>query len=192
MDRKYANFKKLTPLKNLLMLLVITNICGRLLLHPPNVTPSISLSLLSGIYFSYYTGYFSCLISNFISDLLLHNIMDYSIFGNWSFFTYSGFLAISYLGSKITSLNIRNITVCILISSFSFWVWTNFGVWLLDHLYPQNLFGLLMCYKLALPFLKNAILGDLFWMLIIFTLGLRLVGNNTTFFNAYRLPLKYY
>jgi len=40
---------------------------------------------------------------------------------------------------------------------------TNFGHWLIDPVYAKNLVGLTQCYVAALPFFRNAILGDLFY-----------------------------
>ena len=48
----------------------------------------------------------------------------------------------------------------VLLSSISFFVITNFGVWLLG--YPKTWTGLAECYTLALPFFRN-LMGDLFY-----------------------------
>lgn len=44
-----------------------------------------------------------------------------------------------------------------------FWIWTNFGVWLVSGMYPHSLTGLVTCYFLALPFLKNSIIAAIVW-----------------------------
>ncbi|MFI6423510.1 DUF6580 family putative transport protein [Promicromonospora sp. NPDC050880] len=45
--------------------------------------------------------------------------------------------------------------------SLWFFAWTNFGVWLMDGLYPQTLDGLLASYVAGLPFLRTMLLGNL-------------------------------
>ncbi len=52
--------------------------------------------------------------------------------------------------------------------SFSFYLITNFGVWLMGNYYPKNAAGLLESYIAGLPFLQNAILGDLFFSGVMF------------------------
>ena len=45
--------------------------------------------------------------------------------------------------------------------SLWFFAWTNFGVWLMDGLYPSTLDGLLASYVAGLPFLRTMLLGNL-------------------------------
>jgi hypothetical protein len=44
-------------------------------------------------------------------------------------------------------------------STFSFFVITNFAVWVLDSLYPMSLEGLIACYIAAIPFYGNTIIS---------------------------------
>ena len=59
--------------------------------------------------------------------------------------------------------------------SLLFYVVTNFAVWITpgdahQHaaLYPRTLDGLIECYWMALPFLRNSLAGDLFWTAALF------------------------
>ena len=45
--------------------------------------------------------------------------------------------------------------------SLWFFAWTNFGVWLMDGLYPSTLDGLVASYVGGLPFLRTMLLGNL-------------------------------
>ena len=45
--------------------------------------------------------------------------------------------------------------------SLWFFAWTNFGVWLMDGLYPATLDGLIASYVAGLPFLRTMLLGNL-------------------------------
>lgn len=45
--------------------------------------------------------------------------------------------------------------------SLWFFAWTNFGVWLMDGMYPATVDGLLASYVAGLPFLRTMLLGNL-------------------------------
>jgi hypothetical protein len=56
----------------------------------------------------------------------------------------------------------------LLTNSLTFFLITNFAVWVFSPIYAANAAGLLKCYIAALPFLKNMAAGDLFWGLVLF------------------------
>jgi hypothetical protein len=49
-----------------------------------------------------------------------------------------------------------------------FFLITNFAVWALTPWYQKTFFGLFQCYLMALPFFKNTLLGDLFYVTLFF------------------------
>jgi len=53
-------------------------------------------------------------------------------------------------------------------SSLIFFAATNFAVWSFNGMYPLDLQGLAQCYAMALPFLDKTVVGDLFWVAILF------------------------
>jgi len=53
-------------------------------------------------------------------------------------------------------------------SSLTFFLLTNLAVWAFSPLYAPDAAGLVKCYVAALPFLKNMLVGDLFWGLVLF------------------------
>jgi hypothetical protein len=53
-------------------------------------------------------------------------------------------------------------------SSLAFYAITNFAVWMFSGMYPHDNAGLLDCYIAALPFLRNTLAGDLFWITALF------------------------
>ena len=151
----------------LLTVWFMIGVFGRLIPHLPNMTPLLSLGLLSGALFSKRVALVFMAITMLLSDYLLAYIKGYPAFGSWTWFTYSAFLAIVYLGAYLSS-NVKWIRAILFVmaSSFGFWLWTNLGTWLLSGMYPTTLAGLMACYVAALPFLKNTLLGSLIWMLI--------------------------
>jgi len=52
-------------------------------------------------------------------------------------------------------------------SSLIFYLITNFGVWAFQDMYPKNFEGLLTCYLAGVPFLKNMLAGDVFYLTIL-------------------------
>lgn len=55
-----------------------------------------------------------------------------------------------------------------LLGSGLFFLVTNFGVWVCLETYPKTSAGLMECYGAGLPFLRNGLLGDLFYAGLLF------------------------
>jgi len=130
---------------------IIIAVLIRLLPHLPNVTPVTAIALFSGAYFTNKKFVFIIPIAiMLLSDLFLG-------FSSITLFVYAAFILVSFIGLYFKKMNIKTI----LLSSISFFIITNFGVWLLY--YPKSLTGLLECYTLALPFFRNSLIGDFFF-----------------------------
>ena len=143
---------------------VLIGLVGRMLPLPPNMNPMTSLSLFSGTHMDKKRAFGIALITMVISDVLLSYLKGHAAFGLWSLFTYSGFAAIILAGSLLRNNPSAMRTFGFLTaSSFGFWLWTNFGIWATgDHgMYARDFSGLVACYANALPFLRNALIGDL-------------------------------
>ena len=54
------------------------------------------------------------------------------------------------------------------IASLTFFLITNFSVWVIWDYYPKTFYGLVECYTLAIPFFTNTILSTFVYSLIIF------------------------
>lgn len=123
----------------------------RLFPHIPNVTPITAMALFSGVYFTDKKYAFIIpLLAMFLSDIFLG-------FSMITLFVYAAFILVGYIGIASKKMNIKTI----LISSLSFFIITNFGVWLIG--YPKTFNGLLECYTLAIPFFRNSLIGDFFF-----------------------------
>lgn len=80
-------------------------------------------------------------------------------------FTHIGFLSY-YLWGQIakslhSKLNWKRSLLFLAAASFSFFLISNFGVWL--YWYPRTLEGLISCYLAAVPFYRNTLIGDAFF-----------------------------
>lgn len=136
----------------------------RVLPHFPNVTPITAMALFSGVYFTQKKYAFIIpLLAMFLSDLFLG-------FSTISIFVYLAFILVGYIGVSSRKMNIKTI----LLSSVSFFVITNFGVWLIG--YPNTLNGFIECYTLALPFFRNSLIGDFVFSGIMYY-GFEFVSN---------------
>lgn len=128
----------------------------RLLPHLPNVTPVTAMALFSGVYFTDKKFAFIIPIcAMMLSDIFLG-------FSTISIFVYLAFILVGLIGIKSKKMSITTV----LISSISFFIITNFGVWLLA--YPKTVNGLLECYTLAIPFFRNSLIGDFFFAAIMY------------------------
>jgi hypothetical protein len=159
--------KPSTKRLSLIFLYLFFAVVGRLIPHPANVTPFTNICLWSGQKLSRWVAFFTIVTGLVISDALLAVVYHYPIFGLWTVFTYSGFLAIVLLSSKIELRQLRSLFLFLFTSSLGFWLWTNFGCWLYTPVYPKTWQGLSVCYTMALPFLRNQLIGDLVWFCVI-------------------------
>lgn len=150
-----------------IILIITIGILGRLIPHLPNVTPIIGLCLFARANLPYYFSLLVIAITLFISDLCLAAMFGYPMVSYATLFTYSGFAVVILANYKSRYLS-KSLLFSILGSSFGFWIWTNFGVWLTSNWYDRSIEGLGRCYYLALPFLRNALIGDLIWGYLIF------------------------
>ena len=136
----------------------------RLVPHIPNVTPITAMALFSGVHLNNKKlAFIIPIMAMLLSDLFLG-------FSMISIFVYAAFLLVACIGIMYKKMNIKSI----LISSLLFFIITNFGVWLIG--YPKTLDGLLECYTLAIPFFRNAILGDLFYGAVMY-FGFKSISN---------------
>ena len=153
----------------IVMTCIIVGVCGRVMPHFPNVTPMTSLSLFAGSTLKRPLALVSMLVTFIISDVLLSFIYGYPLFSAWTLFVYSGFALITVCGKTLAKhFKWQLFPAFIGATSLLYWLWTNFGVWLTSGMYAKNLSGLFTCYAVALPFLRNALIGDFIWSAVIF------------------------
>ena len=136
---------------------------GRVIPHPWNMTPTITLSLITTQTLGRLASILVTLLGFFIADLVLASLQHHAILGSWSLFTYSGLLFITLLASYWPTQTNQQKIGLLFIASLGFWLWTNLGCWITMPEYSKNLTGLCQCYGAALPFLKNQLLGDGLW-----------------------------
>lgn len=145
---------------------VAVTVIARIVPHPANVTPLTALSLWTGAQYNPKISLVLMLITLLTSDALLAVLYNQAWLDTWSFFTYTGFLSITWLSTRLTKIS--HLPIYTISASLGYWLWTNFGVWALANHYAKTPAGLINCYVKALPFLTNSIIGDIIWVSLIF------------------------
>ncbi len=150
-------------------LIICAGILTKIIPHFPNFSPEIVFALYLGIRSSKGLAWMYILLMAIVSDILFGwQNPAYSSFGNWTIFTYSALLAIGWIGTTIKKkvFGVAFMWVSCA-ATITYWLWTNFGVWLIAGIYPQTLTGFVACYTLALPFLANSLAASFAWCAII-------------------------
>ena len=130
------------------LILILT--FSRLIPHPPNFTPIIAASILGGFFFQRLEITIAVIFSSlFLTDLVL------GLYSSMAF-VYTSLVLIIILSNKMSKfLNLKTLLIFGLAGATIFFIFSNFGVWLLSGLYPKNMSGLIECYIMAIPFFKN-------------------------------------
>ena len=133
---------------------------SRFIPHPPNFTSLIALSFYIPLIFG--VKLIPILIFCFV-------ISDFFIgFHSTTFFTWGSILIIGLI-TKFFKNNIFLRFIGVVSASLIFFIFTNFGVWVLGS-YGYTYEGLITCYIAAIPFYTNTLLSTLIYSIIIETI----------------------
>ena len=143
--------------------IVIFGALLRLVPHWPNFTPIAAMALFGGAYIKKkHLAFLVPVAALLISDLFLG-------FHKWMIAVYVSFALVVGIGMLLRNrVRIGSVLLATVSASLLFFIITNFAVWIGSPFYPQNMAGLLESYTLAIPFLNNGILGDLFFSTVFF------------------------
>jgi len=135
----------------------------RLVPHPPNFTPIGAMALFSGAYLGRRgLAFVAPLAALLLSDVILG---FYAGMG----FVYASTALVVLIGWWVSSRrSIARVATAAVAGSVSFFVITNFGMWLFSGFYPLTAAGLAACYVAAIPFFQNSVAGDLFYAAALF------------------------
>lgn len=149
---------------------ILTGLTFRLIPHPPNFAPIGALALFSGANIDGMGAFIIPLVSMILSDLILG-------FHDTMIFVYGSFAMMVILGKLIKNQwNFKTLIFASFASSILFFAVTNLGVWATGTMYQRNIQGLMEAYVMGLPFLRNTVLGDIFYTLLFFY-GYKTVSN---------------
>ncbi len=144
-------------------LMILAAAFSRLIPHPVNFAPIAAIALAGGVYLDKRYSLIVPIVALLISDWVLG-------FYPVLLFVYGSVLVIGLAGQWLRShkraLPIIGTT---LFSSVLFFLVTNFGVWAVGpEMYPRTWAGLLECYAAGIPFFRNTIAGDVFYVAVLF------------------------
>ena len=135
---------------------------SRLIPHPMNFAPITAIALFGGVYFN---GKFSPILplaALFISDIFLG-------FYSGIVWVYGSVLLIVAIGLVIRRYKTVPVVFgATMAGSLLFFLITNFGVWQAGMFYTKDFTGLVECYTAAIPFYRNSLMGDLFYVAVMF------------------------
>ena len=154
----------LQPRTITLLAIIVGVVLFRFMPHPPNVSPIAAMALFGGAYFTdrrlAFVLPFAALV---ISDIFigLHDTLLY-VYAAFALTVMIGFVLRSRTG--VTMLVVATVG-----STLLFYLVTNFGVWFAGgHGYAMDAGGLAQAYIAGLPFLQNSMLGNLFFVALLF------------------------
>lgn len=143
---------------------IIIGVIFRVLPHPPNFAPIAAIALFGGVYLSRKTALLLPLAALAISDIFIGSYDPKLMIS-----VYSSFVVCVVLGFWLKK-NRKWYTILggSVLGAVLFFLITNFAVWAFSPWYPKNITGFVQCYVMALPFFRNTLLGDLFYVSLFF------------------------
>jgi len=140
---------------------IIAGAILRLVPHLPNFAPIAAMALFGGTYLNKKYALLIPLAALFLSDILLGFYNPWIMVSVYGSFALIGLLG-KWLKNKKTWPNILGVSI---FSSILFFLITNFAVWAVPYsYYPHTWQGLFQSYIMGLPFFRNTLLGDLFYV----------------------------
>lgn len=142
------------------VLLIILGIIARFLPHPANFAPIGAIALFGALYLPKKYALILPLIAMFISDIFIGFYSPAIMLAVYGSFLVAGILGLIIRKKK----NLFSVLFVTLLSSVLFYLITNTAVWAFGTMYTHNFAGLIQSYTMAIPFFKNSLLGDLFYV----------------------------
>lgn len=145
-------------------LLILIGVILRFVPHPANFAPIAAIGLFSGCYLKKKWAFLVPVAAMLISDYFIG-------FYSWKIMAsvYLSFALIGLMGLGIKKhKTVYTVLGGSLAASVLFYVITNFAVWAFGTMYAHNLAGLVGCYVAAIPFFRNTVLGDVFYVSVLF------------------------
>ncbi|OGE82758.1 MAG: hypothetical protein A3B10_01890 [Candidatus Doudnabacteria bacterium RIFCSPLOWO2_01_FULL_44_21] len=136
----------------------------RVIPHPANFAPIAAIALFGGVYLDKKQAVIVPLLAMAISDFFIgFDSMQSRLM------VYGSFMLIGFIGLWVKRRkNIATVMGGSLIGSVIFYLITNFAFFYSPTMYPHNWQGVIASYINALPFFRNTVLGDLFYVGVLF------------------------
>ncbi len=144
--------------------LIGVGVVGRLVPHAPNATPITAITFAARKQLGRVWALIIPLLAMLLSDFVI-GFYDWKILLS----VYGSFLCVVVL-SQLLKADSHPLAVgaMVVASSLLFFLITNFAVWAFSPWYAKSITGLVYCYTLGLPFLRNMMLGDIAYTAVLF------------------------
>lgn len=147
--------------------LIVAAAILRLLPHAPNFAPITAIALFGGAYLKNKRLAFAVpLAAMLVSDIFIGFYSLPIMLSVYASFAFSGLLGLWLRKRKDPG----NVMAATLSASVQFFLITNFAVWAFGTLYSHTASGLLASYVNALPFFRNTLYSDFFYVGVMFGL----------------------
>src|SRR3972149_11572039 len=180
MSDKYARMTEVW----LCMFLILLAVVSRLLPHPPNFTPLAAVGLFAGAYLGARIFWRVPGTALLVSDMVIGVYPPVVMVFVYGAFILCAYIGRAFLHERHSLLRLGGATLS---GAVIFFILSNLGDWLTGLNYPLTLDGLLDCYIMAIPFFRNTLLGDLFYVACLFgvyAMCSRMLCNLRTVHNA--------
>ncbi|MBL1140889.1 MAG: hypothetical protein HND53_02560 [Proteobacteria bacterium] len=148
-----------------IFVLILAAAFSRLIPHPLNFTPVGALGLFAGAYMLNKRVWLLPLSALLLSDFIIGFYEPVAMLFVYLGFALSVLIGRYALSEKRTAVRLGGAAA---VSATLFFIVSNFGTWLAGALYPLTLSGLIECYVMAIPFYPNTLIGDLFYVVVLF------------------------
>jgi hypothetical protein len=145
------------------LVLIMVAIASRFLPHLWNFTALTAVSLFAGNYLGFRWSFLIVIPTMLISDFFI-GFYDFKLMS----FVYGSFILVALLPLLFKGKGFIQTASMSLSGSLLFFLITNWAVWYFGVMYSPDFTGLMASYVAGIPFLKNAILGDLWYTFILF------------------------
>jgi len=138
------------------LLIIGFSIAFRFLPHPANFAPVAAAAMVAAVYLGGFWAVVVPVSIMFFSDLFIG-------FYDWPIMlaVYGSFILIGLLNLLSQKRDFVSVIFRSVFASLFFFIVTNWAVWQFGNLYSYGLDGLFQSYLMAVPFFRNALLGDM-------------------------------
>lgn len=142
--------------------LLMLGVISRLIIHLPNFTPIIALALFGGVYLRKRQAVILPVLMMVIADLFIGIDATFP-------FTWGSMALIALIGLWVRkNKSFATVAGSSLLSPVLFFLVTNFGVWLVQNMYPHTFAGLVECYVMAIPFFGSTLVSTVVYTAVLF------------------------
>ncbi len=160
----------------IICLFIFVAALSRILPHPPNFTAVGAMALFGAYYFKNKAWSFAIpILALWFSDIILNNIVysqagdTFTLFNAGMIWVYGAFIAMILFGIFfLKKVNLSRLLISGVSVGIIFFLISNFGVWATSSMYPKTGAGLIACYTAGLAFLRNSLIGNIFYVTLFF------------------------